>query len=95
MATRLAHQAIDVLAGIKAERLHLGGVWLAVRQGGFLDGAIDYYNNVRLHSAISHVTPRDMLESRVVCHPDRARAQTRGRIEGAGGDWQNPGKALY
>ena len=29
-----------------------------------IDGAIDYYNNVRLHSAIGYVTPRDMLEGR-------------------------------
>ena len=41
LGDRLAHQAIDVLAGVEAERLHLGGVWLAVRQGGFLDGAVD------------------------------------------------------
>ena len=38
---RLAHQAIDMLAGVEADWPHLRGVGLAVRQRGLLDGAVD------------------------------------------------------
>ena len=37
----LAHQAIDVLARVEADWPHLRGIGLAIRQRGFLHGAID------------------------------------------------------
>ena len=36
-----AHETIDVQAGVEADWLHLRGVGLAVRHGGFLDAAVD------------------------------------------------------
>ena len=41
LGDRLAHQTIDVLAGVEADWPHLRGVGLAVRQRGLLDGAVD------------------------------------------------------
>ncbi|MDQ0291583.1 integrase core domain-containing protein [Oligosphaera ethanolica] len=49
---------------LKSERLnhkHLNDFDYAEK---VIDDYVDYYNNVRLHSAIGYVTPRDMLEGR-------------------------------
>ena len=68
----LAHQAIDVLAGVEAERLHLGGIGLAVRQGGFLDGAVDDATD---HIAV-HLVHRDLL-----AFEDERKLRHHGRID--------------
>ncbi len=38
-----------------------------------VEGYVDYYNNVRLNSAIGYITPKDMLGGRQEIHAERDR----------------------